>query len=131
MKDFLKDITGKYYDDNKHCALSIVCGANSYFHLSIPEEVVSGFGGGLMGNKCLCGALNASVVVLGSLFKGNKLKKAVDKLYTQFSNKNKSTCCRVITRNVKWGSGEHKNQCKAITMCTAEHLEDIINACRA
>jgi C_GCAxxG_C_C family probable redox protein len=96
-----------------------------------PPEVVklaSGFPEGIGTSGCTCGALSGGVLVLG-LFCGRKRPgdrswrrsmKLAAELHDSFKETFGSTCCRVLTRNIRRGSKDHFLRCGEITGRTAE-----------
>lgn len=75
------------------------------------------FSGG-MGSGCLCGAVAALQLVIGSQYgRNNKFGNEViarakaKELIQKFTEKHKATCCRVLTRGMDMASPERKAHC--------------------
>ncbi len=85
-----------------------------------PVEMLSAataFSGG-MSSGCLCGAIAASQIIIGSQYGrenkyGNEVSaRAKAKEFIQkFTEKHKATCCRVLTRGMDMASPERKAHC--------------------
>lgn len=76
---------------------------------------------------CICGALSGAVMASG-LFLGqentyrrrNEMRLVAGQLHEAFRTANGSTCCRVLTKNVKDDRKAHFNQCAALTAESTE-----------
>ena len=80
-------------------------------------SVATAFSGG-MGVGCLCGAVSASQMIIGSLYgRDNKFDNEViarvkaKEFMMKFMEKHKATCCRVLTRGMEMASPERKAHC--------------------
>lgn len=127
--------SGKY-----HCAESILLALSETLVFPIDIKYVSGFGRGLGGTKCVCGAYSGSIVVLNLLYGPDKrtldpslipainlkLDKAIQKFEEQWKQQNMYTCCKLLTKNVAWGSPEHSKHCVKLTGDAAEILWNLI-----
>ena len=127
--------TGKY-----HCAEAILLSLGETLQLPVDIKYVSGFGRGLGGTKCVCGAYNGSIVVLNLLYGADKrgldisqsramdtrLEKVIHKFEERWKQKNKYTCCKLLTKSVAWGSPEHFKHCTTLTGDAAEILWSLI-----
>jgi C_GCAxxG_C_C family probable redox protein len=89
---------------------------------------------GLGESGCVCGALAGGIMVLSSVAgrtrvyqSERRLHLLVKELHDRFRAKHKAACCRVLTRNVAWGSAQHKTLCETYVidaaLWTAELLE--------
>lgn len=128
--------SGKY-----HCAESVLLALGETLGFPVDLKYVSGFGRGLGGTKCVCGAYSGSVVVLNLIYGADKralspseakaidatLEKAISNFNEQWKQKNKYTCCKLLTKDVVWGSPEHSKHCVALTGDAAEILWGIID----
>ncbi len=82
---------------------------------------------------CLCGALSGAVLAAG-LFIGNSRPYSYRKdmrqsglaLHNEFRTVNGSTCCRVLSRKVKYDKKAHFYQCANITEQAAEMAARLI-----
>lgn len=79
--------------------------------------IATAFSGG-MGSGCLCGAIAASQIVIGSQFgRDNKygnevIARAKAKEFIQkFKEHHPATCCRVLTHGMDMASPERKAHC--------------------
>ncbi len=89
---------------------------------------------GVGDSGCVCGALSGGVLALG-LFLGRDRPGSRDKrnamnaasaLHNSFKGEFKSTCCRVLRKNVKHDSKAHMRQCSRFTRATTEMVVRII-----
>lgn len=136
--DRIRTTAEEYYRDGDFfCSEAIVKVIKDEFELDIPDEVVamaSGFPVGIGGSGCTCGAVAGGIMALGLFFgrteaKDEKVKNAMalsKELHDFFKGKNRSTCCRVLTRGMKLGEKEHKDQCIYFTGLVAEHTAKMI-----
>ncbi|AET67662.1 C_GCAxxG_C_C family probable redox protein [Desulfosporosinus orientis DSM 765] len=126
---------GNKFKSGLNCSESILHTYNELLkHPLSPEalKVATGFGGGLGHAGCVCGALNASVMVLG-LFRGRNdpghdRKPAYDlahEFHDRFSNEYGATCCRVLNQH-EFDSPEHLRRCLKLTGGTAKLLMEFI-----
>jgi C_GCAxxG_C_C family probable redox protein len=111
-----------YLEGDFHCAEVVVKVIHEYFTTGMPEGIwamASGFPRGMGGSGCLCGTVAGSTMALGMFFgrteaKDEKVTKAMElahELHDTFKGKHKVTCCRVLTKNLEFGSPEHLAQC--------------------
>ncbi|MHB8132089.1 MAG: C-GCAxxG-C-C family protein [Mobilitalea sp.] len=92
------------------------------------------FGSGLGESGCTCGAVTSGVMVLGLVAGRNKAYEsermvflAVNELHRRFRENSKALCCRILTKNVKWNSAEHKITCENYVIEAARLTDEIIN----
>ncbi len=119
------------------CSEAIIVALNGALDGGLTEEQAVGIAAGLpvgIGNSgCTCGALSGGVLSLG-LFLGRdtsgKVRKEVREasglLHQEFKEVFHSTCCRVLTRQVKDKPDEHFRQCARLTGCGAEMAARLI-----
>ena len=132
-----------HFDKRKYCCSeSIMLVFTSVFPGSLsPDNAVrlgSGFCEGIGGAGCICGALGCSVMLLGFYLGSNqpggvssrKLRSLSEKMHNLFKNEFKSTCCRVLTKNVKHNRKAHHENCKKLTGTAAEILTEIVLTAR-
>lgn len=101
----------------------------------LSEDVLpcaTAFSGG-MGFGCLCGAIAASQLVIGSQYgRNNKygnevLARAKAKEFIQkFTEKHKATCCRVLTRGMDMASSERKAHCANMVEECTKLLKEVL-----
>jgi C_GCAxxG_C_C family probable redox protein len=127
--------SGKY-----HCAESVLLSVSETLGLLVDLRYVSGFGGGLGNTKCVCGAYSGSIVALNLLYGADKrsleltqsraidstLDKAIHRFEERFKQLYNYSCCKLLTKDVVWGSPEHFKHCIKLTGDTAEIIWNLI-----
>ncbi len=127
-----------YRNGDFYCSEAIVKTIRDAYELEYDDEVIklaSGFPVGMGGSGCACGAIAGGIMAIGMIFgraraKGPEIDLAMrlsKKLHDYFKKAHKSTCCRVLTRNMTLGSPDHMNQCIAITGEIAAETARLIN----
>jgi cysteine synthase A len=126
-----------YFQNGYSCSEATVKAFNEHYDLGIPGEnhkAATGFGGGLGESGCACGCITGCVLALGMIagrehvHESNRMVfLATKELHRRFREKNKSACCRVLTRSVAWMSAEHKQLCENYVVDAAAIAEDIID----
>jgi C_GCAxxG_C_C family probable redox protein len=106
---------GQLYDQGMNCAQAVLQATTGSEDPAL-LAMAKGFGAGVGGSKCLCGAVAGGVMALG--LKGRE--KRAGELVTAFREKNRVTCCVALTRPYTWKSKEHFANCRRITVETAE-----------
>lgn len=82
----------------------------------LPEEflsVATSFSGG-MGDRCLCGAIAGSQIIIGYLHGKGKTEKArglAKEFIDEFKKSHKATCCRILSAGFDFHSPERKAHC--------------------
>lgn len=119
----IRETAENYYRNGDFfCSEAIVKTIKDEFELPISDEIVaaaSGFPIGIGGSGCTCGAVSGGVMALGLVFgrqapRDPKVRKTMEltkELHEKFRNNHKSLCCRILTKGLDMGSGEHKEQC--------------------
>lgn len=114
------------------CAEAVLSVLNQGLRGGLPPEltvrIASGLPEGLGGSGCLCGALNGGMMALGlfvgrngpGFFNRRPVMQATQQLHRQFKKQFGSTCCRVLTKELEYGSRTHFDQCAQLTGKTAE-----------
>lgn len=77
---------------------------------------------GMGKSGCLCGALSGAVMATG-LFLGRgqpyrhrrEMREAANRLHSEFKTSNGSTCCRILSKNVRHDKKVHFRQCAGLT----------------
>ncbi|MBM6838794.1 C-GCAxxG-C-C family protein, partial [Clostridium saudiense] len=126
-----------YRNGDFFCSEAIVKTIKDEFELPVSDEIVaaaSGFPIGIGGSGCTCGAVSGGVMALGLVFgrqeaKDPKVRKTMEltkELHEKFRKNHKSLCCRILTKGLDMGSGEHKEQCISFTGEVAEEVAKII-----
>ncbi len=86
-------------------------------------QLSAGFCHGMGGSGCTCGALTASVSALGLFLSPHldeglakkEFHKIIQEMHDRFRQEFKSTCCRVLTKNVKHDRKAQKSNCLKLT----------------
>ena len=124
-----------------NCAESVLKTLMEELELDVPAQTLkaaSGFGGGIGGMGCTCGALTGGVMAIGLVYGRTeagdpavrKARELSGRLYQIFCDKHHSSCCRVLTRSLEPGTPERKNQCAALTGEMAYEAARLILAAR-
>lgn len=135
LAEIVRNEAGNYYRDGYNCAESVFLAVRPYVAPEINPEVVkmlTGFGGGIGGAGCTCGALTGSIMII-NLLKGRENNKgdrkpayqSAKKFHDIFKDNFKSTCCRALNRH-PFGSTEHGRTCLKITGNTAKLLMEFL-----
>jgi cysteine synthase A len=125
-----------YFKNGLSCSEAMLKAFNEKYDLGLPEHclrIASGFGAGMGESGCACGAVTGATMVFGLIagrkkaYESNRMAfLATNELHRRFREKNKSTCCRILTRGVEWYSAEQKVLCEGYEMSSAEIAEEII-----
>jgi C_GCAxxG_C_C family probable redox protein len=126
-----KRVTNLFATRQLECAEAVLSVLNRGFGGELSDalavRLASGFPEGLGNSGCLCGALSGAVIALGlflgrngpGLGRGLGVKKAAAALQQEFKSVYKSTCCRILTKNLAYGSRAHQRHCAGISGETA------------
>ncbi|KNF07252.1 C GCAxxG C C redox family protein [Gottschalkia purinilytica] len=136
MKKARELAEGYYRKEEYLCSEAILASVNKVLECGMPEEYVrltSGFPVGMGGAGCSCGALTGGQTALGLVYGrkkpggGNrKVMKLSQQLHDKFREKYGSACCRVLIKDYKFGSKEHKERCTKVTGDICEMVMEII-----
>ncbi len=120
------------------CTEAVLSVLNRAFRGELPDHLAvrlaSGLPEGLGGGGCICGALNGGALAIG-LFLGRdrpgfgnnrSVASATRELHDRFRKRFGSTCCRVLTRAVAYGSRAHFRHCAGLTGAAAEITAGIL-----
>jgi C_GCAxxG_C_C family probable redox protein len=117
-------------NEDLNCAEKILQGANIAYGLNLDKEALklaAGFGGGMaIGDKC--GALTASIMVLGKLFvkerahESKKIKELTTELFQEYDKEMGSIDCSPLKE--KYFKEEYK--CLNVILKAAEVLDRIV-----
>ncbi len=127
----VKQLAGQNFRDGYNCAEAILRAFDTALGLRLSDDALkmaAGFGGGIGHAGCVCGALAASVMVLGAL-RGRKSKdesrermyRASGEFHARFSETFGGTCCRALNPH-PFDTRDHLRGCLKITGQTAELL---------
>lgn len=137
IKKIKEDAEELYRKGDFYCSEAIVFSIKNNFEIDMPDEMVamaSGFPVGIGKSKCVCGAISGGIMCIGYFFgrtKGGDSKvvktlELANELQESFKNNHKVLCCKVLTKGMDMGSGEHKKQCIAFTGEIAQKTAEII-----
>lgn len=94
--------------------------------------VATSFSGG-MSSGCLCGAVAASQMVIGSINgkieeerDGKKARELALKFIQEFKSLHKSTCCKALTAKYDFHSAERREHCAVMVEDCADILNSIL-----
>ncbi len=128
----------RYFRNGLYCSEAVLRAFNEVYRLGLEEssyKIATGFGSGLGESGCACGAVTGGVMALGLIAGRNKpyesermVYLAVNELHKRFKEQSKAICCRVLTKNVKWNSAEHKITCENYVIEAARITDEIINS---
>jgi C_GCAxxG_C_C family probable redox protein len=109
------------------CAEAVLSVLNRGFEGGLSDalavRLASGFPEGMGNSGCLCGALSGAVIALGlflgrsgpGIGSGHAVKQAVAELQQDFKAVYKSSCCRMLTKGLDYGSRLHQRRCAFIS----------------
>lgn len=131
----VKQIAGQHFREGYNCAEAILRSFNTALDLGLGDDALrlaAGFGGGIGHSGCVCGALAASIMVLGALQGRRSNEESRDEAYRvsagfhdRFSGNFGGTCCRALNPH-PFETKEHLRGCLKITGRTAELLMEYI-----
>ncbi|MDH3997407.1 MAG: C-GCAxxG-C-C family protein [Desulfuromonadales bacterium] len=89
-----------------------------------PELIAlaKGFGDGIGGSGCLCGAISGGIMALGLEGRPECSQPLVEAFKEHF----RTTCCRGLTKDYTRMSREHLEHCRGITAETAAIVERLL-----
>lgn len=122
-----------YFKQGYSCSESIVKAAiekGLVHENALP--LASGFSGG-MGSGCLCGAISGMQIIIGSMYgrddkerDGKKARLLAKQAVEMFKERNKSTCCKVLTRGFIMASPERKQHCCKMLQDVIEIVNELL-----
>ena len=125
-----------YFNEGLYCSEALLRAFNEVYDLGLPPsayKIATGFGSGMGETGCACGAVTSCVMVLGLVAGRNHKSESealvyegVKNLQEEFRGTFKSTCCRVLTKNIEWGSKAHNAQCENMVAKAAEITQNIL-----
>ncbi|MBP2639179.1 MAG: GCAxxG family protein [Firmicutes bacterium] len=131
----VKQIAGQYFKEGYNCSEAVLRAFRDQFHFDLSDEAMklaSGFGGGIGHAGCVCGALAASIMVLGMLEGRSHSSQDRDRIYhaseefhRRFSEKFGGSCCRMLNPH-PFETKDHLRNCLKLTGNTAELLNEYI-----
>ena len=113
--------TGELY-----CSEAVLVALNQGLNGGLDRQqavgLAAGYAMGLGESGCLCGAVGGGVLALGLLLGQEhayrhraEIRSATAELHRRFKEANRSTCCRVLSRQVKDDPKAHMAQCTGFT----------------
>lgn len=130
------ELSLKYYEEGFYCSEAVLKSFESLSGYKFPDMLQKGmtvFGEGLGTTGCVCGAINSAVFIM-SMFAGRLdaedspkyVQKLSEEMIKEFTEKNSSTCCRVITKKAGklFGIGKYRH-CPEITAYCASKLVEV------
>lgn len=131
----VKQLAGQHFREGYNCAEAILRAFNATLNLGLDDnalKLAAGFGGGIGHSGCVCGALAASIMVLGALQGRRHQSESRDAAYRasagfhdKFSGHFGGTCCRALNPH-PFETKDHLRGCLKITGQTAELLINYI-----
>lgn len=108
-----------------YCSEAVIDTLNEFLGWPMDRSIVrlaAGFPVGIGKSGCVCGAISGGVMALGLVY-GRDPGKTMDdrmfpvaaELHDHIKKSYKSTCCRVITKDLVFASPERKAHCVKIT----------------
>ncbi|WP_425446468.1 C-GCAxxG-C-C family (seleno)protein [Dethiothermospora halolimnae] len=138
IKKIRRDAEEAFRRGDFYCSEAIVSSIKNNFELDMPDEMIamaSGFPVGIGKSKCVCGAVSGGIISIGYFFgrtkggdpKVQKTLELANELQQSFKdNHNGVLCCKIHTKGMDMGSGEHKSQCISFTGEIAQKAAEII-----
>jgi len=128
----LKELLEQGYgaDEDLNCAERILKGANEAYGLGLDKEALklaAGFGGG-MAIEDKCGALTASIMVLGKLFvrerahESERIKELARQLFDEYTKEMGFIDCAPLKKRYR----TEELKCKNVILKAAEVLDRIV-----
>ncbi|MDJ0780752.1 MAG: C-GCAxxG-C-C family protein [Desulfosarcinaceae bacterium] len=105
------------------CSEAVLCVLNRGLGGELPNDLVvplgAGFGEGIGGSGCTCGALSGGAMAIGlfcgaagtGLHRSRNARTLSRQLHDHFKAQYGSTCCRILTKQVLRGSDGHFELC--------------------
>jgi C_GCAxxG_C_C family probable redox protein len=137
VKKIKNDAEELFRKGDFYCSEAVISSIKNNFEIDMPDEMIamaSGFPIGIGKSKCVCGAVSGGIMAIGYFFgrtKGGDPKvqrtlELANELQGSFKSNHNVLCCKVLTKDMDMGSGEHKAQCIAFTGEIAEKAAEII-----
>ncbi len=112
---------GRLFDGGMNCAQAVFQATTGRDDPEI-MALAGGFGGGVGGSQCLCGAVSGGVMALGLRSKA----KLSGELVAAFRERNRVTCCKALSAPFQWQSGDHRENCRRLTVETADMVAHLL-----
>lgn len=111
---------GRLFDSGLNCAQAVLQATTGRSDSEL-LAMAKGFGAGIGGEKCLCGAVSGGVMALG--LRGHPSRSGA--LVKAFRSRFKVTCCKGLSAPYRWKSSEHQANCRRLTVACAELVEEL------
>ena len=120
------------------CSETVLTVLNSGFNGGLNQEMAVALSSvlpeGLGGSGCVCGALSGGSLAIGlfigrrrpGIYNGNMARSAARDFHDRFKKRYGSTCCRVLTKNMKAAKRTRFSTCAIMTGETAALVAEII-----
>lgn len=115
------DLAGRLFASGLNCAEAVALAATGSDDPAL-LSLAKPFGGGIGGNKCLCGAISGGVLALGYRGRGQQ----AGALVKQFKAAHRATCCSALSKPYTWKSPEHLANCRRLTESTANMVAKLL-----
>lgn len=122
----------EYFKNGYSCSESVVKAAidKGLVHESA-LPLATAFSGGI-GSGCLCGAVAGMQLIIGAMYgrddkerNGKQARELAKKSIEMFKERNKATCCRVLTAGFIMASPERKQHCCKMVQDCAEIVNEL------
>lgn len=122
-----------YFMQGYSCSESMVKAAidKGLVHESV-LPLATPFSGGI-GSGCLCGAVAGMQLIIGAMFgrddkerNGKKARELAAKSVSLFKERNRATCCRVLTAGFVMAAPERKQHCCQMVKDCSEIIEQLL-----
>jgi C_GCAxxG_C_C family probable redox protein len=119
------------------CTEAVLVTLNKVFNGGLSDAqaiaIAAPFGIGLGDGGCICGALSGAILASGLFVGGDQpyrkrqvMRKSARELHDEFKAAYGSTCCRVLSRNIRHDQQAHFQQCARLTEGAAEMAARLI-----
>lgn len=122
----------EYFKNGYSCSESVVKAAiaKGLVHESA-LPLATAFSGGI-GSGCLCGAVAGMQLIIGAMYgrddkerNGKQARELAKKSIEMFKERNKATCCRVLTAGFITASPERKQHCCKMVQDCVEIVNEL------
>lgn len=134
IADVRRKAGGCFQRGELYCSESVIHTLNEFLGWPLDRAIVrlaAGFPVGIGRSGCVCGAISGGVMALGMVYgrdPGNAMNRNMfpiaAELHDHIKKLYKSTCCRVITKDLVFDSPERKAHCVKITGEVAAWVAD-------
>lgn len=132
----VEDLAKEYFIYGYHCSEAIMKAFDEYYGMKWGKNMLraaTGLAAGMGKAKCSCGTLTSGAMVLSILYGRTEphedetmLFDLSKELHDRFKQEFKHTCCRILTKDVRWGHPDHTKQCSVYVYTAAKILREIV-----